>query len=235
VHRDAAVGLPHLGNEAARLDRMRRAAMLPELLFEHMGGLGEGRAHVTELDLVGGDDVGRQLAADRRGILRRPHVGDERQCLVIHRDQRGGVLGDVAVVRQHHRHRLADVAGLARRERKGPGLVERHAGVGVAHHAALDHRRREIVEGEHRVHAGHRQRGGLVHAFDQRMRMRAPHEGRLRHAGEGDVVDEAPPSAQQRLVLQAGDAGADDGHRQKLRVSCPANAGHPGRRSVAER
>ena len=98
------------------------AAVLPQLLLEHMRGLGEGRVDVAELDLVGGDDVGGELAADRRcaRFAALPHVGDERQELVVDRDQRGGVLGDVAVVREHHRHRLADIAHLAVGERRTP-------------------------------------------------------------------------------------------------------------------
>ena len=44
--------------------------------------------------------------------------------------------------------------------------------------------------------------------------MRASHKRRVPDAGEGDVIDETPPSAQQRRVFEAGDAGADGGGRQ---------------------
>ena len=81
----------------------------------------------------------------------------------------------------------------------------------MPHHAAADHHGGEIVEGQHRMHAGHRQRRVLVDALDQRMRMRAADEGRVPCAGHGDVVDETALAPQQRLVFQAGDAGADDG------------------------
>ena len=46
------------------------AAMLPEILVEHMRGLGEGRVDVAERDLVGGDDVDVELAPDRRRVRR---------------------------------------------------------------------------------------------------------------------------------------------------------------------
>ena len=55
----------------------------------------------------------------------------------------------------------------------------------------VGHHRGEIVEREHRVHAGQRQRRVLVDAADQRVRMRAAHERRVQHAGQRDVVDEA--------------------------------------------
>ena len=206
VHRDAAVGLAQLGEQPARFDRMRRAAVLPQLLLEHMRGLGERRVDVAERHLVGGDDIGGELAADRRGILRGSHVGDERQGLVVHRDLRRGVLGDVAVVRHHHRHGFADVTDFAVGQRERPGLVERHAGIGVADHAALNHHLGEVVQGEHGMNAGDGERRGLVHGLDQRVRMRAPHERHVPDASQHDVVDEAPAPAQQRFIFQAGDA-----------------------------
>jgi hypothetical protein len=68
---------------------------------------------------------------------------------------------------------------------------------------------REIVEGEHRVHARHRERRALVDPLDQRMRMRAAHESGVPHAGQRDVVDEAAAAAQQRLVFETFGARAD--------------------------
>jgi hypothetical protein len=65
VHGDAAVGGTHFGQRAARLDRVRRAAVLPELLLEDIGGLAEGGIGIAERHLVGGDDVRREFPADR--------------------------------------------------------------------------------------------------------------------------------------------------------------------------
>jgi hypothetical protein len=39
--------------------------------------------------------------------------------------------------------------------------------------------------------------------------MRAAHESGVQQAGDREIVDEAPAPAQQRLVLEAVDAGAD--------------------------
>src|SRR6185436_12025523 len=50
------------------IERMRRAAVLPQLLLEHIRGPDEGCVNVAERHLVGGDDVACQLAADRRRV-----------------------------------------------------------------------------------------------------------------------------------------------------------------------
>src|SRR4029079_9890230 len=63
--------------------------------------------------------------------------------------------------------------------------------------------------GEHRMHVGHRQRRVAVDALDQCVRMAAAHEGGVPHPRQHDVVDEAAAAAQQRLILQALDAGSD--------------------------
>ena len=211
VDGDAAVGGADFRDGAARLDRMRGAAVLPQLLLEHMRRLGEGRVGVAEAHLVGRNDVGVQLAAHRRAGRGFPHVGDERLDVVVDRDDGGGIFGDVAAVRHHQRHRLADVTDLAVGQCIEPRLVERHAGVRHPHHAAVGHHRRDIVEREHGVDAGQTERRLLVDAADQRVRMRTSHERDVQQAGQRDVVDEAALAAQQRLVLKAGDARADQG------------------------
>ena len=72
-------------------------------------------------------------------------------------------------------------------------------------------------------------RGLLVDAADQRVGMRAAHERDVQQAGQRDVVDEAALAAQQRFVLQAIDAGADQrGHeRATCSAASPAKAGDP--------
>jgi hypothetical protein len=188
-----------------------------------MRRLGERRVHVAELDLVGRDHVRGGLAPHRRAVLRGPHVGREGQGLVVHHHQRGRVLGDVTVVRHDNRHRLADIAGFAGRERERPALVERHAGIGMPHHAAVDHHGGKVVQRQHRVHAGQSQRRVLVDAVDQGVRMRAAHEGRMPGPRHGDVVDEAALAAQEWFVFQAGDAGTNDLRQDELfPSSCPA-------------
>ena len=74
----------------------------------------------------------------------------------------------------------------------------------MPHHAALDHHRREVVEREHRVHAGQRQRRVLVDAADQRVRMRAAHERGMPDARQRDVVDEAAAARAAAARLRGG-------------------------------
>ena len=125
------------------------------------------------------------------------------QGLVVDGDEGGGVLGDVTVVGDHDRDRLADVACLAVGKRERPGLVERHARIGMPHHPALHHHAGKIVEREHRVYAGQRQRRGLVDRANERVRMRAAHERRVpgararrcrRRSGRGRAAAARPPA-----------------------------------------
>ena len=56
-------------------------------------------------------------------------VEDRRQFLVLGDDQRRGLLGDMGVLGEHHRDRLADVVHLADREDRL--VVERRAVIGM--------------------------------------------------------------------------------------------------------
>ncbi len=180
--RDAFGAAVVFGDDAAPFDRMAGAAVLPEIGMEHMRGLGEGGVGIAEIHLVGGDGVGVELAPHRRraGRDRLAAVRDRGQQVVVDVDQRGGVLGDVAAVGDDDGDRLAHIGHLAVGEREAPHAVERRAGIGVPHHAALGHHGGEVVEGEHGVHARQRQRGVL------RRRRGSPHAdagcARSRHA-----------------------------------------------------
>ena len=65
------------------------------------------------------DDVVGAVAVHERRVRRRGvlDVGDDRQRLVVDDDRARRVLGDVAVARDDHRDRLADVADLVARQR----------------------------------------------------------------------------------------------------------------------
>ena len=146
---------------------------------------------VAERDLLRRDDVVVELAAHRGRIGRAglAAVGHRVQHVVVDGDQRGRVLGEVAAVGDHDRDRLADIGHLAVGERERPQPVERRAGIRVPHHAALHEHRREIVEREHGVDAGQRERLARVNAADQRMRMGAAHERGVQQAWERNVVE----------------------------------------------
>ena len=66
----------------------------------------------------------------------------------------------------------------------------------------------DVRGGEHRVHAGQRQRGGGVDAVDRGAREGAADEAGVQHAGALHVVDERALAGEQPGVLDAGDPGA---------------------------
>ena len=200
------------GQDAATLDRVAGAAVLPELVWKTCAALAKRRIDVAEVDLVGGDDVRVELAAHRgrAGFDRLAAVRNCGQEVVVDLDRRRRVLGEIAAVGDHDRDRLAHVGDFAVGEAEAPHAVERRAGIGVPHHAPLGQHRGEIVEREHRVDAGHFHRRGILrYAADGSVRMRAAHEGGVQQTGHRDVVDEATAPAQKRLVLDTPDAGAD--------------------------
>ena len=64
-----------------------------------------------------------------------------------------------------------------------------------------------------------------IDAADQRVRMRAAHEGRMQRARRSDVVDEARTAGQQRLILEPRDARSDQlAHWPSLEIALAARA-----------
>ena len=150
---------------------------------------------------------GFQLAADRRCVWVHRLAAVRRPCedFVVDLDQRDRVLGEIAIIGDDDRDGFAHIGNLAVGEREGPDAVERRSGIRMPQHAPFRQHGREIIQREHRTHAWCRQRRRLVDRGNQRMRMRAANKGRAapRHH---DIVYEAPASAQQGLVLDAGNA-----------------------------
>ncbi len=218
--RDGVVGAMEFGDDAAALDRMAGAAMLPQRLAHHVLCARERRRDVAVAHLVGSYDVGGELPAHRRraGLRGLPAIRDRRQRLVIDLHQGGRILGHIAIVREHDRDRLAHIGHLAVRERKGPQFVERRPRIRAAHHPPLRQHRLEIVEGEHRMDARQCARGGGRDLSDQRVRMRAANESRVQHAAHRHIVDEAAASAQQRFVLETQDSRSDQGGHASFQV-----------------
>ena len=147
------------GDDAAGLHRLGRAPFGPEFLAQHEIGLGEGALDIAVA--VGGaaGDVGIGVVVDeRRAGLRRRHEIDRRSVRrIVHLDQVERVLGEVAAVRDHQRHRLAHEAHLAgcqrlvgaRMDKAGILVEERHGRIGGP----------QILVGDDRVDAGERQSG----------------------------------------------------------------------------
>jgi hypothetical protein len=79
----------------------------------------------------------------------------------------------------------------------------------MVQHSPLREHRRDVVEGEHGVDAGQRQRRARIDGADRGVRMRAAHERGMPGAGGRDVVDETSLADEQRPVLETRNACAD--------------------------
>ena len=114
-----------LGHDAAGLDGAAAAPLDPQPLAEHAGGAGKGGIRIAHAL----HEPARAIGGHVRVHQRRPvgergfQLGDGGQRLVAHLDQLGGVLGDVAVLRDHERDHLTHVADAVGGERPlGAGL-----------------------------------------------------------------------------------------------------------------
>ena len=220
LHRDAAVGGADFG-EQCRAPSIGCAAprCCHSSCLNTCAALAKAASASPKLDLVGGDDVAVELAPHRRGVRRAlAHVGDERQRLVVDRDQRGGVLGDVAVVRDHHRHRLADIGDLAVGERERPQPCRaacRNWNAAPCGAAPSPAARSSSVSTACTP-------GSASAALLSMLRISACGCGLRTNAacstpGSAMSSTKRPRAAQQRLVLEAGDARADHGESRDLR------------------
>ena len=197
------------GDDAPGLHRLGRAPLGPELLAQHEISGGEGALDISAV--VGGaaGDIGIGVVMDqRRPRLRRRHEIDRRRLgRIVDLDQVERILGKVTTARHHQRHRLADEAHLARRERSmgarmdeaGVLIEQRHGRVGVA----------QIIVGDHRVYAGERERGACIDAREARLGVGAAEHGRVQHVRQVNVIDEARAPGKQPCILAPLDRLAD--------------------------
>ena len=167
-----------VGEHGAALERHGAAAMEEHLLLEHVRGGGEGRVRVPVAHRHDSRDVDGKIAVRARGI------GPGGLAGVAHRRQHveaddhggGGVLRKIAVVRDHDRDGLADIADLVARQRQ---LRARRLDRRVGHQhrdLAGRHARRQVVGREHRVDARHRARRRRVDRPDPGVRVWAADE-----------------------------------------------------------
>ena len=193
------------GDDAAGLHRLSCAALGPEFLAQHEVGGGEGGLDVSAL--VGGaaSDVGIGVVVDqRRARLRRRNEIDRRHIgHIVDLDQFQRVLGEIAAVGDHQRHRLAGEARLAgcqrlmgaRMDEAGVLVEQRHGRVGRA----------QVLVGDQRMHAGERERGGGIDERKSGLGVGAAQHGGVQHVGQADVVDEARAPGEQARILASLD------------------------------
>ena len=185
------------GDQAETFDGRDGAARVGDLDGEAMVGSGKrafriavGKAPaVREIGAGGLVQQRRAVGNGRRGR----DDGGQRLVFGLHQLQR--VLGPVAVLRQHDRNRLADIARLVGRNREVP------------------HRRAERRD-ERPEPGGDLRSGEQAHALrrgnapDARMSMRRTQDSGMERARRlRQVVDKPPPAAEQRPVLNPLAAG----------------------------
>ncbi len=133
----------------------------------------------------------RAMGARRSRRERLPAVRNRRQRRVVDRNEGGGVLGDVARLRDHDRHGLADKGDFVLGKNERGDIAREPRRAKLQRQPLLREQRREIRKREHRVDALASPRGAGVDAADRGVGVRAAHERRLQHVGKGEIGDEA--------------------------------------------
>jgi hypothetical protein len=215
VERVAALDGVILGGRAPRLERRHDDPVVDEIEPRHMRCAGEGgldRGLVPRLPVE--RQVRRQVVPDpRRPRLKRlDRCRNARQHVIVDGDGRGAFACRQRRFRQHHGHRVADMARLVRADRQLGRVSDRLT------LASLGRRRRleetdavglHVAPGQDGNDAGNGLGGGANDTQDARMGMRRADEIGMKLARQVDVVDEASPAGQQRRILAPRQGGAD--------------------------
>ena len=143
-----------------RLHRHAAAAVRPDLFLEYVRRACKRCVDVAVCRRHNQGDVARNVGVHQRRARRHGFacVARRRQHLEIDRHHRGGVLGEMPAVRDHHGDSLAGVVHLIERE----AMLRAHRAV-VGHrqdhgNARGPHRAGQVGGGQHGVDAWHRQR-----------------------------------------------------------------------------
>ncbi len=149
-----------------------------------------------------------------------------REVVVVDPDPADRVLGDVAVLGDHERDRLADVVDLVPGQRVLGAAVDQRR-VRDQQRQRLGHRAGQVVVGPHRVHALDVEHAADVDVDDPGVGVGRPeHRGVEHPLADEHVVGVPAPAAQEPLVLDAGHLGAEElgRHRAASRVISAARS-----------
>ena len=189
-----AVGVP-AGQAGVRLDigLVHRGGL--ELLLDHHVGLGEAGVEVADLELETLRDVGRlrrrrldaagdHVVEQQRRVVRHRlvHVDDVRQHFVVHLDQRRRLIGDRGAGGRDRGHRVALVQRLLARHDVARDVPEVHRDALGAD--VVEFLVRQVLRGDHRLHAGQLLGRRGVDRADARMRVRRAEDPAVQHAGQ---------------------------------------------------
>jgi hypothetical protein len=205
------------GHEPARLQRGRGLPRIDEALADHQIGALERARRVSAVHGDHGHVVGfrpreEEGSTGGEGLGRR---GAHGQRIVDHVDEREGILGHVAIVGHHQRHRLAHVPHHA----PGDGGLEIALGAGRrAHPIRDDGVGGHVGRGEHRAHSRQLERPLGIDGDEAGMGVARAEDGGLEHAGHPHVGDEAARARGEPVAAQPMVGFAD--HRT-MRSACP--------------
>ena len=193
-----------LGHNGAVLDREPAAPVDPVFLAMGHMRVGEGVSDIAISDGVfRAFVIGRVRMAHRRiGIERAFTIRRAGQDIEIDLDQRRGVFGVIAGIRDHQRNRLACKTDLAVFEQP---LLERLRNRGVRHlerHGRVAQVVGQVRGGIDRDDAGMRLGRCRIDGVDLRMAVRRADESRLEHTRKVKVVGIAATAGQQPGVFQ---------------------------------
>ena len=184
--RDNAIGARHGGIDVAA----------PQVIVERHIGAGaalevfEIGKRAGRLEHVVNDDVGRHGG---------DFVIDRRQLVVLRADRLHGLVGDMRIAGQDHRHRLADMAHLV--DRQDRLIVKRRAVIGLRNELL------DVGSGDHPMHARHGARRRGVEAADAAVRHGGAEHLAVQHAGQAQMMG---------VVGAAGHLGAHFKPRDRL-------------------
>ncbi len=150
-------------------------------------------------------------------------VGDRRQHAVVDRHLLSRVLRLSIGVRDNDRDRIADIKGLAVRERRERSDLHRRSVLGVdgpAGNVSADLVGDRVGAGKYCNDAGRFHRRRRIDPVDRRMRVRRAHEIGVGLARTVDVVDVVALAGNEPVVFLALDGGANAG---RAHVSLPQN------------
>ncbi len=157
-------------------------------------GVGVAILEFANRDFVG---LGFRMQQRRRRLARQQRIDHGLARRIFDVDQFGRILGEVAVLRDDQRHRLADIPHTI--DGKRPLMYRR-----LQRHQERIGQLAHVLAGDHRPDAVMRQRGSRVDTDDVGVRVRRADHMRVKRAGlYRQVVGIAPASGQQTRVFLA--------------------------------
>ena len=192
------------GDGAARLQRHAGMAADGKLKRNNRLRVAEGGVHVA-IALAHDAGLRTHEVVEEVGL-----IGANKRCserFDINLDQVRGVFGDILILREHHRNRLADIADdILRQHRLLVGLEPFDAG-----EAKSDLRNvRDVGMRPHRVHAGQLERRHRIDGFYFPVLNGRAHHAHRPLPGKRNVGGEASLAQQQRAVFQTRNGAADE-------------------------